>query len=357
MLYLRNVALPRMLRVSIVCVGTDNSRGQSPLRFATKDAHDMASFLSGPASLGTPAIWMANPTRAQLRAELQRQVELGPNVFIFFNSGHGAKDGIALGDCSLSYVELKKWIAKIDATHSLVILDVCHAGAYLEKSALAGTIVGGVAPDLLAMLASATPGNRVMCSTGSNRLASEGGGVTNGHFTAALLEAGARLASQSGWIDDENLFLAAAELTSGRWGQDPVGYNLTGDLPLARSHAGEVGTAMFLEAQLVSHGVMVNALVFGRRGAPTALCGELLNRAGRRLALLEHRFVPEVPVESQGHLFVVPTGLVVRDEVTRRALTARGAAGLTWRFSVRDLRRYVMCSHEISFSWSPSFAR
>jgi hypothetical protein len=52
-----------------------------------------------------------------------------------------------------------------------------------------------------------------------------------------------------------------------------VGYNLTGDLPLARSHAGEVGTATFLEAQLLSNGVMVNALVFGRRGAPTALCG------------------------------------------------------------------------------------
>lgn len=337
---------------SALCIGTDLARGARPLRYSIKDADDMARFLSGPVSLGTKVRVLRNPTRKSVQAELQRQASLGVDVFVLYNSGHGTERGIVLADKVLSYEELRSWIAKIGARHSVVILDVCHAGAYLRKSL--GDIVGGVqAPDLLARLARATPGNRVMCSVGAGRLAGEGVGIDNGHFTAALLEAAGRIDTTDGLIDDLTLFQGTAEIASARWNQDPIGYDLTGDLPLARAQTFPQGTATLMDVQFSGDALIASTLVFARQRIPTYVSAELVNQAGEVLDVLGRGFVPEDGVELIGHELVVSPGVVYGDELSMCTLLLDGYAPLAWRLCVRDARGRELGSFQRSFSWVP----
>jgi hypothetical protein len=342
----------RPLVTSALCIGTDLAQGARPLRYSIKDADDVARFLSGPVSLGTTTRVLRNPTRKQVRTELHRQTTLGADVFVLYNSGHGTERGIVLADKVLSYEELRTWIVQIGARHSVVILDVCHAGAYLRKSL--GDIVGGIqAPDLLARLARATPGNRVMCSVGAGRLAGEGNGIDNGHFTAALLEAAGRIDTHDGLIDDLTWFEGTAEIVSARWNQDPIGYDLTGDLPLARAQRFPQGTATLMDVQLADDTLIASMLVFARQRIPTYLSAELVNQAGEVIDVLNRGFVPNDGVELIGQALVVSPNIVYGDELSMCTLLLDGHAPLAWRLTVRDARGRQLGAFQRSFSWVP----
>lgn len=350
--------LPNLPRVVVLCIGTDRCPGAPPLLFAAKDARNMASFYQGVYGRAATVRCLTNPTGAQLRAELRRIRSERPDLFLLCNSGHGSPTGMQLADGEFGYRELARWMEHVSARHSLVMLDVCHAGAYLEKSGQLGdVIVGGEAFDLISLIAEATPGGRVICSTGASRNSFEGLGVTNGCWTAAWLAAASQLTSSLGFggpLDDATLFYGAAEIAEARWGQQAIAYGLTGDLPLARALDQPVGSAMFIESTMSGGGgVRASALAFGRQHLPTMLSGTLVNRAGRALATLEHLEVPTDPIQPLTHTFIVPSAIAARDALTSRDLRARGMTELAWQLAVCDLRGRVMRTHESRFTWAP----
>lgn len=340
-------------KVKVLCLGTNRGPGASRLQYAEKDARDVAALFAGRVGFASSAEYQFAPTIRKARAMLAQLVGQAPDVFVFFNSGHGNSEGILLADGLLRYEELASWIARIDATHTLTILDVCHAGAYLRKHASLGdVVVGGVDTDYLELLASATASSRVLCSVGARRLSHEGGVVANGHFTASLLEGASVAAGRLyGWIDDEELAIATAKVSWHRYGQEPLGLGMTGDLPLLRAQAPVLGSAA-LVAGFEGGACVATTQVMGRLGVPTELVGTLTTRAGRILFVGARRFVPAADLVIEGGQFVNDESAFAADPTALFALQLYGRVELQWTVEVRDLRQRVLARRIVPCTWT-----
>lgn len=329
------------LATATLCVGTNVGPGSRPLRFAEKDAVDVAHLMSGHAGVLRPARIMKAPTRAGLRRALHDLCDLELDVFVFYNSGHGSPDGILLRDGMFEYGELAQFVQAINAAHSLVILDVCHAGAYLRnREGLGDVEVGGV--DFLTLLAEATPGARVLCSVAAHRNAGEGVGVRNGHFTASLLESAATTPSDlHGWITDTRWFAATAAIAKQRWAQPPVAVGLTADLPLLRDQAWVQGRGA-IDVRCARGVCDVYTRVGGRQGLPTAIQVDVCNAHGYRIAGGGGQFVPTSNDHPERGSYRLPFDVVLGDETTHYYLQSTSRAPLSVTVSVSDLRGRVL---------------
>lgn len=147
----------------IICLalGTNTGRGAHRLRCAEKDATDIAHLFAGRVGPATDPMLMLSPRVDEVRGVLRGLVGRRPDVLVIFNSGHGNRNGVLLADGILGYSELTEWIQLIGATHTLVLLDVCHAGAMI-KQGLGGVTVGALDLGYIDALAVATPSTRVL---------------------------------------------------------------------------------------------------------------------------------------------------------------------------------------------------
>lgn len=201
------------------------------------------------ARTGAARLLGGNATRANVYSGLQAMRQRGPDYFVFYFSGHGNDDGIALSDGLLHFRHLVPLIQAIDAPFSLVVLDACSAASYLDYVQRTSAVEGWGAPAQFAWLdavAGSSPGCRLMFSTGASRSAAEGAGTANGHFTDAFLSAirgvqGDISAHGYRWISDSRAFEATRKIMFERHGleQRPVAKKLTGDFPLILSHVDE----------------------------------------------------------------------------------------------------------------------
>lgn len=340
------------VRIRVLCIGTD----RFPVRFAEKDARDVAALFAGRYGLpGARVRLLPRPTPTGLRSVLQDIANERPDVFVLFNAGHGGLQGIEVANSKLfSYLELAHWIRLINATHSLIILDTCHSGAFVKIGAL-GDIVDAGQPSFLELLARATPSTRVLCSVAWNRSSGEGNGVNNGHLARALIEAAATAAGNLyGWIEDAELCDTTSHVSMQRWDQRPVTTGLTGNFPLLHAQPPGSGAAPIINTQIDHDGSLsVSALAMNRAGMPTVVRAEIVNYLGHGVAVVEHLSVPKSDSETIFVRFPVPEHLVLADGASGAHVRVRRHAPLVWRFAVGDLHGHAFGEREAPFLWMP----
>jgi hypothetical protein len=337
----------------LISVGVNEALGLKPLRYAERDATSIARvFASGVGPLTDADVTLLRGYRAtshRLNLALGALAYNRPDHLVVYISSHGNELGVALVDGPYSFAALAEWLRRIGSPHTMVILDTCHAAAYARY---AGIEVGGLAGILdlpwIVALAHATPGSRLMFSTGAKRTASEGGRVRHGHFTWALLRAlanapGDLRAGGECWISDAAAFAQARARMIQVFGprQVPQAIGLTGDFPLAMSQAhAAVGDASIDEARLVSTSgqLAVEFCVTGRRHLPTHLRWSLRNAAGAEIAA---DTVDVATADDRGCYrgrISLPLDAAQRDRITRLLIRGRGRAPLAVTLSVEDHR-------------------
>ncbi|MCW5805915.1 MAG: hypothetical protein KIT31_26325 [Deltaproteobacteria bacterium] len=284
--------------------------------------------------------YFLEPTVAEVRAALLSLWGRKPDVFVLWNSGHGSPRGPVFANGVMRFEELGWLVAGIGARHSLLGLDICHAGGYLvKKGALGETIVGGLGPEYLAALAAATPSARVLCSVGHDQLAHEGIGVNNGHMTAAFLEAvSVGRGDRSGLLSDATIVAGVRRISRQRWKQDPELEGITADFPVIYDQRELAGDAAIIGTDTLGATYRVSAYVTGRRGVPTRFGATLVNRQGGVLTRFERRFVPHEDEELVSAEFNVPLHAIERDTTSLAYHFSAGIVPVTWHVAVEDFR-------------------
>ncbi|MBL8685337.1 MAG: caspase family protein [Myxococcales bacterium] len=241
----------------IVC-GTNTTKSSPKLNFAESDAARILDHFTGalgPLSATSDAQMLlgASATRQNILNSLTRLGRETPDYLVFYFSGHGGTESIEAVDASLHYMHLANAISAARASRTLIILDVCHAGAFRRFFKEARVNPSGfIKPDWLIALSKANPGTRIMMAATEDQNAKESAAKEGGHFTSAILAAlgaceGDIIIGNKRWISDHRAFAQAwnAVRTESGGEQEPVGIGLDGYLPLALSQAGSaVGSAV-----------------------------------------------------------------------------------------------------------------
>ena len=199
----------------------------------------------------------AEVTRSQLSAAFEALANRvrAEDVFIFFLAGHGVTvDGRyyflpvdfryhnqgSFRESAVSEEDLQRWLSGIAAQKSLVMLDRCNSGSYVEAQLSSRGMAAKTAIDRLIR----ATGRATISASSASEVALEG---VEGHgvLTYSLLEAladGDRLnGNRDGWVSTLELtaFVAEAvpELTMRHFGYEQVPqFNLHGtDFPLAKA--------------------------------------------------------------------------------------------------------------------------
>ncbi|HEU4406776.1 MAG TPA: caspase family protein [Polyangiaceae bacterium] len=338
----------------VIACGVNQGPSGHSLRFAEKDARDVATFFRS--SLGPPAS-EEQVVLLEGSAATRRRIELhilsagliqSAEYLVFYFSGHGNTDGVLAADGVLLYDDIIQALQSAKVRFTTVVLDVCSAASYLGF--LKEASVGGFgAPSSLELqwlqaLAAATPGNRLIFSTGATKVSRESSKHSNGLFTSAFLTALKRCRGDidmegASWISDQRAFFATkallGQMTGGR--QIPVERGLTGDFPLAISQANEpVGEAVFLRTSIESGTLNVHFEIEGRKHMDTRVRWRLLNALGDEIA---HGLDAVQPVEEsvvfKGRI-KCPHSTVTGDPVSRLLRARHGAAPIEWILVIED---------------------
>lgn len=280
----------------LLSIGVNDAPGAIPLSFAEKDAQDIFKAFSG----GEGPVSPANATLLQgddatlraVRRELLNIARERPKFFIFFFSGHGSRTGLALTDTDLRFSVLYEAIKRIQAEHTLVILDSCHAAAY-DKFSFGGPIrlAGVLSLPWLDLLAEAAPGTRLMFAVGEDRLASENGVIRNSVFTHALLKGLRHATPDLGhggefYVSERRAFSFAIQHIKTVQGDDqaPQSRGLVGDFPLFRPQAvNDIGDGWISRAETSEMELRLTIHTYGRQFVPTRLAYEVFLKNRRVL--------------------------------------------------------------------------
>lgn len=225
----------------MIAVGVNQTPGAPLLQFAVQDAHDLAELFNGrwgpAATVDVLAGYEA--TMERFEGALHDAMKSRVDFLIMSFSGHGSQSGLGLHDGEFSYGDLRDWLRSIDASATVVILDNCHAGAFMTRNALVSGM-GGLDDTWIRMLRRVVPTTRVLMATGPYHRTVEIDSLRNGVFTHSLVNALSRPQvgdlelDGSRFISDRQAFRAVKERMA-RYGIRPRGYGLDGHFPLMRS--------------------------------------------------------------------------------------------------------------------------
>lgn len=253
----------RQPRLFVLAAGVEEYTDRSlRLRFAVDDAQALAQVLEGRAETLFDGAFAkelldADVTRSQLSAAFEALANRvrAEDVFIFFLAGHGVTvDGRyyflpvdfryhnqeSFRESAVSEEDLQQWLSGIAAQKSLVMLDTCNSGSYVEAQLSSRGMAAKAAIDRLIR----ATGRATISASSASEVALEG---VEGHgvLTYSLLEGLAnsdRLnGNRDGWVSTLELtaFVADAvpELTMRHFGYEQVPqFNLHGtDFPLAKA--------------------------------------------------------------------------------------------------------------------------
>ena len=253
----------RQPRLFVLAAGVEEYTDRSlRLRFAVDDAQALAQVLEGRAETLFDGVFAkelldADVTRGELSATFEALANRvrAEDVFIFFLAGHGVTvDGRyyflpvdfryhnqeSFRESAVSEEDLQQWLSGIAAQKSLVMLDTCNSGSYVEAQLSSRGIAAKTAIDRLIR----ATGRATISASSASEVALEG---VEGHgvLTYSLLEGLAnsdRLnGNRDGWVSTLELtaFVADAvpELTMRHFGYEQVPqFNLHGtDFPLAKA--------------------------------------------------------------------------------------------------------------------------
>lgn len=336
------------------------------LQFAGKDARDLKRAVSGAAGFVSPrdVICLQEISVRELRAALLSLCVEHPGFLLFFFSGHGTPTGIVLADGEMTFIELASWFQRIDAHAMLTILDSCHSGGFTEVGGIAAgrATVGGIDLDALEVLTNALPGNRIICSVAADRLASEGGGIANGHLTSAVLVAMGLAAGDldgrlGALISEQRLFDVTKKIMRNRGHQTPVSRRLRGDFPVVRAQDQVVGHAAIIGAGVVDGGFQATFELVGRRGVRTTLVAQARNAAGVVLRTFRRVVMASENDDQDTFAYPVSPDDLYPDDTSAAWLGTSGGVPITWTLAVLDARRRVLARGRRTIiyadPWSP----
>lgn len=289
----------------LIAVGVNETPGAPQLSFAEKDAGDVyKAFVGGqgPVEVENAVLLLGNDASKESvwLALVAAQVKQ-PTHFLFYFSGHGNEQGLAVRNGLFPFEWLHRALRRLGASWSMIILDACRAGSF-AAFVKEGRIALGATQDMswYEALAHATPGTRLVFSTGARRSAGENQHLQNGSFTHALLQ-GMRYArpdiqvGSAAYVSDQRAFSYA------RWHmrqiqgvrQVPEEMGLTGDFPMLRPEsANEVGDGWFSRVFIHPHELRVEMALEGRQFVATRLRYAILNSSWRQLHSGESSFEP-----------------------------------------------------------------
>ena len=236
-------APPAVERVAIVA-SAGSAEGQTPLRYAERDADRMAAVLRDLGGFDRVE-QLRDPRPQALRAALERverEAAGNPNLqVVVYYSGHADERGLLLGAERFSFDELR---ARLEGSHAAVrvaLIDACYSGALVR--AKGGTPAPGYAIDVLEP--TRVRGAAIIAAGTATELAQESGEIEGSYFTHHLLSAlrGAGDRDGDGVVTLAETYqyayshTLAATLPS-LWGPQHPSYEYrlsgTGELPLTR---------------------------------------------------------------------------------------------------------------------------
>ena len=180
-------------RVAVVVGNNAGDASLSPLRYAERDAEKVARALLEVGQVTDDDLFVveghgraevnAAIGRAAARiAKLHRRAD-NRVVLIFYFSGHSDGEAMELGGDRLSFVDLKRELAKSGAEVRIEIIDSCRSGAAVAAKG------GKPVPAFTLRLADdlATTGDALMASSAANEASLESPELEGSYFTSALV--------------------------------------------------------------------------------------------------------------------------------------------------------------------------
>ncbi|MDI3288660.1 caspase family protein [Polyangium sp. 15x6] len=327
---------------ALVC-GVNRTAGASPLRFAEDDArrvHEAFTGPMGPASASdSPLLLGPHATVGNVLFCLQHMARIGTEYLLFYFSGHGGEDGIALADGTLSYRRLHKALQEVSARAVLVILDACQSGTFGKV-----VEVGGIGRSWAELLESAMPGMRMFFAARSDENTMEGGGVPGGRFTWTFLEAlrgcaGAMRHGNTQFVADDEAFYTTYALMAQRWPQDalPEGRNLKGDFPMLQSQVAQSTSptfALIVQSNQSKFALDAVATVLGYNGRIAEIRYQLLDEGWHLIARHALVFWPRQPLDISVHELGIPN--LVLPNAIAHAFQTKPSVILRWAAQLVD---------------------
>lgn len=350
--------------VHVMTVGVNRD-----LLYPRKDATDIARALGSSAGLVSPraVTCLLEVTVAQLRFAMRLLALQAPAYLVFYFAGHGTPTGIVLADGEMTFAELADLLRGTGAEWMLTILDSCHSGGLLEVAGI--PIAGGpgtIDPDALRLLLHAAPGNRVICSVAADKLSREGGGIANGHTTAAMLAALERAhgdldGRRGSIISERRLFAVTKRIMQARGGPLPVALRLRGDFPVIRSQDAAIGGAAIVGAGVVDGTFEATFRTAGRRGLRTTLVVQAQNPNGDPIASFVSHVFPTRSIDQCTFSYPLAPPDAHGDAFSALSMSMHGCVAVQWTLTVLDVRRRVLtrARHAAVYAvaWSPRIWR
>lgn len=348
------------MRVLNICIGVNSSPGQQPLRFAERDAYNIAHDFQGP--LGMPIgecrlLLSAQATSAALLATCLHASARDVDVLRVYFSGHGSNTGLALADGELEFEDFATMLRLVGARHVVVILDTCHAAAAAPYFGVGG--VGAILGEdtiLRAWVSAfqrALPGIRLIFSVGRAEHSLEDARLRGGVFThflrrALRLASGSLAANGYSFVSDLDVFVRTTRLLlAAGYRQLPEAVGLNGDLPMGLSQVGHpVGPARFTHTFAGAEGLHVAVDTRLRHGFNTFLRWAVTSPFGKSFGTQMHQ-VSRALASRPIHL-PYPHYQLHGDLDTQRLLRAWGAAEIYYQLQLIDEVGQVLDAHAVA---------
>ena len=333
------------MRYSLITAGVNASPQQTILDWAEKDAqdfHDLMTSAIGPSPQTTHLLGRAATGQSISRAFMSSAL-VQPDFLVFYFSGHGDENGLAVADGALHHSNLVDFIRMVDAPHTLLVLDVCRAASFWGWIKEASEGFAGVPETTwFDVLAQATPSTRMMFSTGPMRDAGERDDLQNGVFTHGLIKALTTMwptlpAHDPTFITDVAAFSAARRFVRRvDPTQTPVAVGLTGDFPMVKSEKVEiVGDASLERVVVFPDHIKLTVRVAKRHKLKTKCAITLHNNNGKVLDFAESVLRPTSKESAYTVTYRVDRRKILADIASRIALL-NGDAPLTLNVRLLD---------------------
>jgi len=186
-----------VLRVALVIGHNQAGERALPLRFAELDARKVYDLLVQLAGYKAGDIWLLTGQSAPAveRAMLSIQQRIaeqrkrwGPKkriiLFVYY-SGHAQKGRLLLGESTITFTQIKRFVRRTLASLRLVVFDACESGEILQGKGLKRRKEGFRFP--FVRLAPSATGEVMITATGHKESAHEDPSLRGGIFTHYLL--------------------------------------------------------------------------------------------------------------------------------------------------------------------------
>lgn len=133
-------------RFAVMVGANEGGQQRATLRYASKDASTLEKVLSGIGgvapehriTLHQPTPQKVQKALEEISAKVQAQRSQASHrakrfELVFYYSGHSDEQGLLIGEQSVKYKELKRWISQVPTDVHVAILDSCASGAFTRQ--------------------------------------------------------------------------------------------------------------------------------------------------------------------------------------------------------------------------------